>query len=387
MKTLKLKQRNRWNWRSLSKGETSIGDGLSGVPAGSRLYPEELFAKLYHQECKRSERSSMPFLLMLIDVSCLIAAGPSRHLESIENFLEDSTRDYDLKGWYRAGRIIGIIFAEHQCIEGAVLKERILRGFRTAPGSGPVEMPLLKIYRIRGISSEKIDIDMEESGKVEKIRRKNDSRCRSGFRKRMVDIIGAAFGIVIFSPFFLMIAILVKATSRGPVFFGQERIGKDGMPFQMLKFRSMYVDNDDSPHREFVTKLIQGEIRGASGELGEKIYKIRNDPRVTPIGRLIRKTSLDELPQFFNVLKGDMSLVGPRPALSYEVAQYDLWHRRRVSAKPGITGLWQVEGRSHTTFDGMVRMDIRYIERWSVLLDLLLIIKTPFSLVSAKGAY
>ena len=264
------------------------------------------------------------------------------------------------------------------------LNRRTRDDFQRAFDSGPVEMPALTLYRIRGDSREKIEMD--EANPVEQIHREKGSRYRSGIRKRIVDIIGAAFGIVIFSPFFLMIAILVKVTSRGPVFFGQERIGKDGKPFQMLKFRSMYTDNDDSLHREFVTRLIRGEIREESGEPGEKIYKIRNDPRVTPIGRIIRKTSLDELPQFFNVLKGDMSLVGPRPALSYEVAQYDLWHCRRVSAKPGITGLWQVEGRSLTTFDGMVRMDIRYIERWSILLDLLIIIKTPFSLLSAKGA-
>ena len=154
----------------------------------------------------------------------------------------------------------------------------------------------------------------------------------------------------------------------------------------MLKFRSMYSNNSDSQHREFVAKLIKGEIDAEADESGEKIYKIKNDPRVTPIGRFLRKTSLDEIPQFFNVLKGEMSLVGPRPAIGYEVDQYDLWHRRRIVAKPGITGFWQVAGRSLTTFDGMVRMDIRYIQKSSFISDLLLIIRTPFVLLGSKGA-
>ena len=147
----------------------------------------------------------------------------------------------------------------------------------------------------------------------------------------------------------------------------------------------MYVNNDATIHKEFITDFIKGKIKEPAD--GQKpLFKIKNDPRVTPIGRILRKTSLDEIPQFLNVLLGDMSLVGPRPSIPYEVEQYDLWHRRRVlEVKPGITGLWQVEGRSSLTFDNMVRLDLQYIKKWSFLLDIKLLIKTPFMLV--KGAY
>jgi lipopolysaccharide/colanic/teichoic acid biosynthesis glycosyltransferase len=147
----------------------------------------------------------------------------------------------------------------------------------------------------------------------------------------------------------------------------------------------MYVNNDATIHKDFVTDFIKGNIKESAD--GQKpVFKIQNDPRITPIGRFLRKTSLDEIPQFINVLMGDMSLVGPRPSIPYEVEQYDLWHRRRVlEVKPGITGLWQVEGRSSLTFDNMVRLDLQYIKRCSFFLDMKLLIKTPFMLV--KGAY
>jgi lipopolysaccharide/colanic/teichoic acid biosynthesis glycosyltransferase len=147
----------------------------------------------------------------------------------------------------------------------------------------------------------------------------------------------------------------------------------------------MYVNNDATIHKDFITDFIKGNIKeSANGK--RTCFKIKNDPRVTPLGRILRKTSLDEIPQFFNVLMGDMSLVGPRPSIPYEIEQYDLWHRRRVlEVKPGITGLWQVEGRSSLTFDNMVRLDLQYIKKWSFFLDIKLLIKTPFMLV--KGAY
>ncbi len=155
----------------------------------------------------------------------------------------------------------------------------------------------------------------------------------------------------------------------------------------LYKFRSMHANNDSAIHQEFVKKLIAGEAIAA--ETGEPVsYKIKNDPRVTFIGRFLRATSLDELPQLYNVLLGDMSLVGPRPPLAYEVESYEAWHRPRiVEVKPGITGLWQVKGRSKTTFDGMVRMDLEYIHNWSFWLDVKLLLKTPAAVVTTKGAY
>lgn len=198
------------------------------------------------------------------------------------------------------------------------------------------------------------------------------------FVKRCIDIVGSTLGILAFFPLMLLIAVLIKFTSKGPVLFKQKRIGYRGEIFTFLKFRSMRTDMDDSIHREYVAKLIEGkndQINNGSGD--EPVYKITHDPRITKIGGFLRKTSLDEIPQFFNVLSGKMSLVGPRPPIPYEVDMYEEWHLRRVmEAKPGITGLWQVYGRNQTTFDEMVRLDLQYINKRSILLDLRLILQT-----------
>jgi lipopolysaccharide/colanic/teichoic acid biosynthesis glycosyltransferase len=182
---------------------------------------------------------------------------------------------------------------------------------------------------------------------------------------------------------------MVKATSKGPVLFRQHRVGQYGRRFTFLKFRSMRVGNDPSVHREYVTKLIAGEanrIQASTSTNGTGVYKLANDKRITRIGTFLRKTSLDELPQFINVLKGDMSLVGPRPPIPYELAAYQTWHRRRVlEVKPGITGLWQVTGRSQVKFDDMVRLDLRYATSWSPWLDLKILLRTPGAVI--KGAY
>jgi lipopolysaccharide/colanic/teichoic acid biosynthesis glycosyltransferase len=150
----------------------------------------------------------------------------------------------------------------------------------------------------------------------------------------------------------------------------------------------MSVNNDPGIHQEYIKNFILEKKSYASGPETALVYKIKDDPRVTPLGRFLRKTSLDELPQFLNVLKGDMSLVGPRPPIPYELENYDLWHRRRImEIKPGITGLWQVEGRSSTTFDEMVRLDLKYAKEWSLWLDIKILLKTPWVVFSGKGAY
>jgi lipopolysaccharide/colanic/teichoic acid biosynthesis glycosyltransferase len=183
----------------------------------------------------------------------------------------------------------------------------------------------------------------------------------------------------------LIIAMAVKLNSKGPVLFKQERMGKNGRVFTFLKFRSMYIDNDQRHHQDYIKKYIS-EGENAADSPG--VYKLSNDPRVTPVGGFLRKTSLDELPQFFNVLMGDMSLVGPRPPIPYECELYDIWHRcRLLSVKPGITGLWQVTGRSSTTFDDMVRLDLKYINNWSLWLDVKLIVLTPWVILTGKGGY
>jgi exopolysaccharide biosynthesis polyprenyl glycosylphosphotransferase len=206
--------------------------------------------------------------------------------------------------------------------------------------------------------------------------------------KRAVDLTVSLLVVTVFAPLFLLIAVLVKTLSPGPVLFKQVRAGCDGRPFAFYKFRTMRHNIDDTLHREYATSFIGGKEMRLRDEKGDKkIYKMPDDPRITSIGRVLRKTSLDELPQVFNVLKGDMSLVGPRPPIAYELTIYKEWHKRRLRAKPGITGLWQVSGRSSVPFHDMVLLDLYYINRWSLLLDFEIMFKTIPVIVFGKGAY
>jgi undecaprenyl-phosphate galactose phosphotransferase len=201
--------------------------------------------------------------------------------------------------------------------------------------------------------------------------------------KRVFDFVFAALALLFLAVPFLIIAALIKFSSKGPVFFRTMRIGKDGKPFEFYKFRTMFTGSDDTIHREFVSEF----IRQNGAEKKSKVKKITDDPRVTRVGKFLRKTSIDELPQLFNVLRGEMSVVGPRPCLPYEWEQYDEWHRRRFSVIPGCTGLWQVSGRSAVDFNDMVILDLFYIDNMSPLLDLKIIFKTIPVMLLAKGGY
>ncbi len=210
--------------------------------------------------------------------------------------------------------------------------------------------------------------------------------------KRLLDVVGALTALVLLAPLMAVVALLVKLGSPGPVIFRQTRMGHGGRPFTFYKFRSMRVDTDDRVHREFVARFVAGQGGSAGAANAPQVaaaapYKLKSDPRITPLGAFLRRSSIDELPQFFNVLKGDMSLVGPRPAIPYEVEHYQTWHLRRIlTARPGITGLWQVEGRSRVTFNDMVRMDLRYIRECSLGLDLRIMAKTFIVVFRADGA-
>nr|WP_264004926.1 sugar transferase [Mycolicibacterium sphagni] len=197
------------------------------------------------------------------------------------------------------------------------------------------------------------------------------------FQKRLFDTLFASAVLLFGLPFLVTIAVAVKVTSKGPVFYRQERIGLDGNPFQMIKFRTM-IDGADKMRAELVER---------NESDGGVLFKIRDDPRVTPIGRVLRKYSLDELPQFINVLKRDMSVVGPRPPLASEVKTYDDYAKRRLLVRPGITGLWQVSGRSDLSWEDSVRLDLFYVENWSMVADLLIAVKTLRAVVSHSGAY
>jgi lipopolysaccharide/colanic/teichoic acid biosynthesis glycosyltransferase len=205
--------------------------------------------------------------------------------------------------------------------------------------------------------------------------------------KRALDVAAALVALTVLSPLMLVVALAIKLTSPGPVIFRQSRVGQGGAPFVMYKFRSMRTDMDDRVHREFVAKLIDGGKPAADASAHAGAFKMKADPRITAIGRFIRKTSIDELPQFLNVLKGEMSLVGPRPPVPYEAERYKSWHLRRVfELKPGLTGIWQVEGRSRVSFDDMVRMDLRYLRSCSLRFDLAILLRTVVVVLTCEGA-
>jgi exopolysaccharide biosynthesis polyprenyl glycosylphosphotransferase len=206
--------------------------------------------------------------------------------------------------------------------------------------------------------------------------------------KRAMDIVVGALMLIVASPLMLVIALLVKRSSPGPVLFRQERLGKDGRPFCFYKFRSMDSNSNDAIHRQFAAMFITGDETGcAESNAGDKVFKLKADPRVTNIGAWLRKNSLDELPQLFNILKGEMSLVGPRPPIAYEIENYQPWHMERLKAVPGLTGLWQVSGRSSVSFEEMVRLDVQYINNWSIWWDISILLRTLPVVLWGTGGY
>jgi lipopolysaccharide/colanic/teichoic acid biosynthesis glycosyltransferase/glycosyltransferase involved in cell wall biosynthesis len=208
---------------------------------------------------------------------------------------------------------------------------------------------------------------------------------RKKFIKRIFDIVAASITLIVLSPLLLLIALLIKFGSPGPILYKQQRIGEGVRPFTMLKFRTMYPEADESLHREHMQRVIANNL--SPQDLGhDSTIKMEDDPRVTPVGRILRRTSLDETPQILNVLRGEMSLVGPRPAIPYEVEVYQEWHLRRFEAPGGITGLWQVKARAQVSHEEMIRLDLEYIDKYSLWMDILLLLQTPWVVIRGKGA-
>lgn len=360
-------------------------DGDDGV------YLEENFIEMLAFERKRSERSGKPFVLMTLTIFGISELQSRRDaMKGAVEALSVFNRETDIKGWYRRPSTLGVIFTETDDIDTEALREKIYRRLHTLLTEAQVAAIQISFHTYPDDGSSAIPSSPGDFTFYPDRLEKERSKKIAFTMKRIIDIIGSIAGILIFSPFFIIIPIIMKLTSPGPVFFRQQRVGQYGRNFTFLKFRSMYVNNNPEVHKEFVHNLIskKSSTQAGSDGGGQKIYKITNDKRVTPLGKILRKTSFDELPQFFNVLKGDMSLAGPRPPIPYELEDYDIWHLRRVmEVKPGITGLWQVEGRSSTTFDEMVRLDIKYARTWSLWLDIKILLKTPLAVVAGKGAY
>lgn len=363
-------------------------------PRLDEILGEQTLHAMLTLERRRAERSRKPFVLMLLDTHAVPKHGHgATFIDDMTSVVCDATRETDLIGWYEEGKVLAVIFTEIT-LEGespiteilhskvvSVLREKL--DHRLAP----------KLVVTVHLFPESWDQQKPDRGADLKLYPEL-SRNRSGRRlpmivKRFIDIVGSGALLLVLSPILSAIALVIKLTSKGPVIFEQHRLGQFGKPFKCLKFRTMHANNDPKIHREFVHKFIAGKAESPKKNEGEQaVYKITNDPRITPIGRFLRKTSLDEFPQFINVLRGEMSLVGPRPPLPYEFEVYDYWHRRRVlEVKPGVTGLWQVKGRSRTCFDDMVRLDLRYSQSWSIWLDLKILIATPRAVFKSEGAY
>lgn len=374
----------------LSHSEPSqTGADLTGEEADYTFYGKAPFHHLLRIERHRTERSGKPFLLMLLDISSLTAEERAKeNLEKLQSTLKSALRETDIRGWYESDRVIGVIFTEMMCVDRPSI-EKIFRKIHDRLAQKlPGEMLGKITVSFHVFPEQKGDVSIDGAfvAKLYPELPKRDLNFRMSLTvKRVMDVVISATALLFFSPIFLVIAAAVKLTSEGPVFFRQERLGCNGKSFTFLKFRSMYNDNDPARHKDYIRKYI-GEQQQAAVEPG--VFKLKDDLRITPVGKWLRKTSLDELPQLINVLVGNMSLVGPRPPIPYECDLYDIWHRRRLlSCKPGITGLWQVTGRSRTTFDDMVRLDLKYINEWSLGLDLKILLKTPAAVFSGDGAY
>jgi lipopolysaccharide/colanic/teichoic acid biosynthesis glycosyltransferase len=384
------------NNRPESRSHTKT-DGRSNGSANGRAYDmlaQDSFIRVLSLERRRAERSQRQFLLMLLDARA-VAQSQRRDgvLLKAASAVSRATRDTDIRGWYQADAIIGVIFTEVTSADTTV----VLNAVQTKIG-----VALRNELNLREMNEIHVSLHLfpEEwdSGNPHcpadptlypDLLKADGSQKMSRVVKRAVDIVGSTIALIILSPLLILISIAVKLTSKGPVLFKQKRVGQYGRRFTFLKFRSMYYMSDSKIHEDYVKGFITGKTVPTESENSlSAVYKMKDDPRVTRLGRFLRKTSLDELPQFINVLGGEMSLVGPRPPVLYEFEAYNRWHRSRlVEAKPGITGLWQVNGRSRTTFDDMVRLDLRYARACSLGLDLKILLKTPRAVLNGKGAF
>jgi lipopolysaccharide/colanic/teichoic acid biosynthesis glycosyltransferase len=360
--------------------EDSRLDVVKGRRAATVLNAE-LFRSALGRERRRADRSDERFALVTIAVDKPLAGRVAAALNA-------ATRETDVVGWLDQGHTLAAILSDVSESSGpavAGIQTRLQRELTSSVDAGAVPRIRTEWYVHAGPRTQGTLGLADADPLLDELRLADARRTVPDALKRAFDVLGSLALLVLLAPVLLLLAALVKLTSRGPVLFKQVRVGQLARPFTMLKFRTMQANSDSRLHQHFVTQFIKSsdEMKQA----GTDFFKIQNDPRVTPIGHLLRKTSLDELPQLWNVLRGDMSLVGPRPPLVYELEQYRPWHWRRVlEGKPGITGLWQVTGRSRTTFDEMVRLDVRYVRARGLWTDVRILLATPRAVVTGKGA-
>lgn len=392
MSPLEMEMRQAENRRRLDvQAHVSLPD--PGNTPMRWLLPENSFVSMLYLERRRAERAKKRFVLVLVDVrKALSGDHKDRSLGALNRAISQNTRETDIIGWYVENDVIGLIGTELGEADNELIQKTFLNKISKVYGA------VLGTERAASISvsfhffpEEYDEGDNDHSANIAlypEFNKKAEQRQLALGIKRCIDVLGSLAALLLLAPVFAAISLAIKLSSKGPVFFKQERLGEFGKPFTVLKFRSMRTDCDARIHQQYVSQFIAGKVDGATPAGQKPVFKIQKDPRITRVGQFIRKTSLDELPQFWNVLRGDMSLVGPRPPISYEFRAYDLWHRRRVlEIKPGITGLWQVKGRSRTRFDEMVRLDLQYARDWSIWLDLRILLQTPAAVILGEGAH
>jgi lipopolysaccharide/colanic/teichoic acid biosynthesis glycosyltransferase/GGDEF domain-containing protein len=387
------------------------------------IYPQHHFLDRLREERSRSDRTRRPFTLVLFPLdgaAATQAKGANGGLERTLKALARTTRRSDLWGLYGRDRLglllpdtaepaaryvvsrltallsaapkprapaLALSPAACSIVEYPRALERTLGGQAAdRPGQTATDSPR-RVRRPEPPAKGRAEFDLLEKTGLSPLQRANGLTARLyRLEKRCLDVAGALVGLLLTAVVALPIALAIKATTQGPVLFKQTRLGRNGRHFTFLKFRTMYHNCDQTVHKEYVTRLIQ-ESAEKHEKNGAAFYKLADDPRITPVGNFLRKTSLDELPQFLNVLRGEMSLVGPRPPIPYEVERYEPWEIRRIlEAKPGITGLWQVSGRSTLTFAENVRLDLRYIENQSLWQDVKILLKTIKVIFISEGA-
>lgn len=338
------------------------------------------------EEWRRSERNGRPKILVLIQ-----GLNAEKVRQRIIHLLSLAFRETDLIGWCTAETTLGLLLLE---LGGSEVKDalevvrnkirnQVLSKIGASSAAITIEFHVVPPYSSAGTGT----ANREDIFEVLWSEMRAGQRILDGV-KRTIDICASLLLLTALSPLLAVIAVCIRMTSSGPAFFRQGRVGFRAQIFSMYKFRTMIVGCDDKAHREYVARFISGRAEEHLDENGHSVFKLTNDQRITRIGCFLRRTSLDELPQLWNVLRGDMSLVGPRPPLPYEVERYELWHRRRVyDLKPGITGLWQVRGRSRCTFDEMTRMDLQHEKPHSLALYFRVLLATPNAVINGHGAH
>lgn len=350
-------------------------------PDFGKVFYDSSFLEQLRLEKLRAQRSRSALSIILLTFN-KEASEESKDMIEILHDVRSKTRDTDICGFVNQ-ETIGVLLPDTDETGAKVICGKLINGnnypkFSITTSTYPDQI-FESLVKNGCIRPDAYPFDLEDSRRASELKL---------LVKRGVDIIGSIIGIFTLMPVMLITVFAIKATSPGPVIFRQTRLGKQGIPFTFYKFRSMHVGMDDQIHREYIQDFIDGHhVKINQGNEEKPLFKIKSDPRTTRIGKFIRKTSIDELPQLFNVLQGDMSLVGPRPPLPYEAEKYQPWHLRRIlEMKPGITGLWQVEGRSKTGWDDAVRLDIRYIQNWSLLFDLKILLRTVTEVLRCRGA-